>query len=167
MIEQYEQSQYEQPLNAELNYLHWTGRRPVNYTYDPPSGVPRNSGEIDARTVRIRNARLSDDVGLDRTGFQLIPHRSALSDPGDFEREALVREVYYAEVQYALRAMTGADDGVARLSAHTAFEDVTAGADAPPGRSIEVCAPWCSGRRLRTAGCACPKRCDPDLNWRN
>ena len=38
-------------VEAELNYLHNTGLRPVNYTFGPPPGVPRNSGEIDRRRV--------------------------------------------------------------------------------------------------------------------
>ena len=38
-------------VEAVLNYTRNTGVRPVNYTYDPPPGIPRNSGEVDARTV--------------------------------------------------------------------------------------------------------------------
>jgi len=38
-------------VRAVLNYTRNTGVRPVNYTFEPPPGVPRNSGEIDARTV--------------------------------------------------------------------------------------------------------------------
>jgi len=31
-------------VRALLNYTRNTGVRPVNYTFDPPPGVPRNSG---------------------------------------------------------------------------------------------------------------------------
>jgi hypothetical protein len=44
-------------VRALLNYTRNTGVRPVNYTFDPPPGVPRNSGEVDARTVTIHDAR--------------------------------------------------------------------------------------------------------------
>jgi len=44
-------------VRAVLNYTRNTGVRPVNYTFEPPPGVPRNSGEIDARTVTINDAR--------------------------------------------------------------------------------------------------------------
>ncbi len=43
-------------VRAVLNYTRNTGVRPVNYTFEPPPGVPRNSGEIDARTVTINDA---------------------------------------------------------------------------------------------------------------
>jgi hypothetical protein len=68
-------------VEAELNDLRNTGQRPVNYTFEPPPGVPRNSGVVDTRRVRIRNARLAssgDGLSLDRAGFELVAHRSAL-----------------------------------------------------------------------------------------
>lgn len=98
-------------VEADLNYLRDTGQRPVNYTYDPPPGVPRNSGEVDTRRVTIRNARLASpagDLSLDRSGFQLVQHRSALDDADDYHSEARIRAVYYAEVESVLRAVTGA-----------------------------------------------------------
>lgn len=98
-------------VEADLNYLRNTGQRPVNYTYDPPPGVLRNSGEVDTRRVTIRNARLASparDLSLDRSGFQLVQHRSALDDADDYTSEARIRAVYYAEVESVLRAVTGA-----------------------------------------------------------
>jgi len=98
-------------IEADLNYLRNTGQRPVNYTYDPPPGVPRNSGEVDTRRVPIRNARLASpagDLSLDRSGFQLLQHRSALDSADDYTSEARIRAVYYPEVEAALLAATGA-----------------------------------------------------------
>jgi hypothetical protein len=98
-------------VEADLNYLRNSGQRPVNYTYDPPPGVPRNSGEVDPRRVTIRNARLASpagDLSLDRSGFQLVQHRSALDDANDYTSEARIRAVYYAEVESVLRTVTGA-----------------------------------------------------------
>jgi hypothetical protein len=98
-------------VQAELNYLRNNGLRPVNYTYDPPPGVPRNSGEIDTRRVTIRNARLASppgDLSLDRSGFQLVQHRSALDQADDYASEERIRTVYYPEVEAVLREVTGA-----------------------------------------------------------
>jgi len=39
-------------VEAVLNYTRNNGVRPVNYTFNPPPGVPRSSGEIDARALR-------------------------------------------------------------------------------------------------------------------
>ena len=96
-------------VEAVLNYTVADGVRPVNYTYDPPPGVPRNSGQIDARRVALRNARLEGGLGLDRSGFDLIDHSSALTDWAAFLDAERVRAVYYPEVEAALRAHTGAD----------------------------------------------------------
>jgi hypothetical protein len=99
----------EQSVRAVLNYTRNTGARPVNYTFDPPSGVPRSSGEIDARTVLIRNARRYADFSLDVSGFEMVPHRSSLSEWSAFGDAELVKSVDYPEVAAALVARTGAD----------------------------------------------------------
>ena len=96
-------------VKAVVNYTRNTGIRPVNYTYDPPSGVPRSSGEIDARKVTIRNARLEKELALDVAGFELIKHRSTLSDWVAFQDGDRVKAVYYPEVAAALRRHTGAE----------------------------------------------------------
>jgi hypothetical protein len=98
-------------VQADLNYLRNTGKRPVNYTYEPPPGVPRNSGEVDTRRVTIRNARLvapTGDLSLDSSGFQLVKHRSELADANDYASEARIKTIYYSEVETLLRAVTGA-----------------------------------------------------------
>jgi hypothetical protein len=96
-------------VKAVVNYTRNTGIRPVNYTYDPPPGVPRNSGEIDARKVTIRNARLEKGLALDVAGFELIKHRSSLSEWVAFQDGDLVKAVDYPEVAEALRQHTGAE----------------------------------------------------------
>jgi hypothetical protein len=55
--------------------------RPVNYTYDPPPGVPRSNAGHEVHRVSIRNARLlAEKPQLDRQGFALVEHRSAVVD---------------------------------------------------------------------------------------
>lgn len=93
-------------VEAELNYLKPGQGRPVNYVTTPPPGVPQRTGEIEARQVRIRNARQLDVTpSLDVQGFQLVRHTTAVTD---FKNEELVRSTYYAEVSEVLRRVTGA-----------------------------------------------------------
>src|ERR1700748_2453896 len=95
-------------VQAVLNYTRNTGVRPVNYTFDPPPGVPRNSGEIDARTVTIHDARGVTGLGLDVSGFELIRHRTTLTDWVSFRDDDRVKAIDYPEVEAALKAHTGA-----------------------------------------------------------
>ena len=95
-------------IEAVLNYTRKTGTRPVSYTYDPPPGVARYSGEVDARTVGLQNARLYEGFGLDASGFEQIVHRSSFLEWSEFQDPKLVEAVYYPEVVEALRARTGA-----------------------------------------------------------
>jgi hypothetical protein len=115
-------------VEAVLNYTRNTGVRPVNYTFDPPPGVPRNSGEVDARRVTIHDARRVSGLGLDVSGFELIRHRSTLTDWASFRDDERVKAVDYVEVETAIKAHTGADKVV--LFDHT-LRDSTA----EPGRA--------------------------------
>jgi hypothetical protein len=40
-------------VEAELNYLEFTGERPVTYQYDPPAGTPKRSGVYKLYRVSI------------------------------------------------------------------------------------------------------------------
>jgi hypothetical protein len=96
-------------VEAVLNYTRYTGVRPVNYTFDPPPGVPRSSGEIDARTVSIRDARQTRGLALDVSGFDMVPHRGTLTDWSSLQDPVRVQAIDYPEVAAALKAHTGAD----------------------------------------------------------
>jgi hypothetical protein len=96
-------------VRAVLNYTRNTGLRPVNYTFDPPAGVSRNSGEVDVQTVTIRNARNFRGLTLDVSGFETIWHRSTLNDWTSFQNSERVRAIDYPEVEAALKSHTGAD----------------------------------------------------------
>jgi hypothetical protein len=97
------------PVRGVLNYTRNTGVRPVNYTYDPPPGVPRNSGAVDARTVTIHDARHGVGFGLDVSGFGLIHHQSALKEWSEFQDPERVKAVDYPQIIAALKAHTGAE----------------------------------------------------------
>ena len=97
-------------VDAVVNYTRDTGVRPVNYTFDPPAGVPRNSGVVDGRLVRIRNARrAAARFGLDISGFELVPHRSSLIEWQAFRDTERVKSTDYPEVVAALKQHTGAE----------------------------------------------------------
>lgn len=96
-------------IEAVLNYTLNTGVRPVNYTFDPPEGVPRNSGVVDARVIVIRNARRLPRHSIDINGFELLPHRSSLSRWAEFEDAERVVAVDYPQIAELLRARMSAD----------------------------------------------------------
>jgi hypothetical protein len=96
-------------VQGSLNYTRNSGVRPVNYTFDPPAGVPRNSGEVDARTVTIHNARRETGLALDVSGFEMIEHRSSLKDWAAFRDADRVKATDYPEVCRAIKTRTGAD----------------------------------------------------------
>jgi hypothetical protein len=96
-------------VRAVLNYTRKNGVRPINYTFDPPPGVPRYGGEIDARTVPINDARLVRGLSLDVSGFELVTHHSSLRALKEFQDPVAINTVDYLEVECALRFITGAE----------------------------------------------------------
>lgn len=96
-------------VHAVVNYTRKTGVRPVNYTFDPPPGVLRNSGEVEPHVVRIRNARQARGLALDVSGFEMIRHGSSLTEWNSFTDADRVKTIDYPEVEAALKSHTGAD----------------------------------------------------------
>jgi hypothetical protein len=94
-------------VDARLNYLADATPKPVNYTYDPPAGVPRQSGKYAEHSVAVRNGReLISKLSLDTNGFVLTQHETAVKDFYDSDE---VRSVYYPEVERLLKRVTGAE----------------------------------------------------------
>jgi hypothetical protein len=93
-------------VQATLNYLAESAEKPVIYTYEPPPGIPKNTGKSEPHSVLIHNARLARDFALDRQGFQLVHHETAVRD---FYDRAEVQQVYYPEVEHLLKEATGAE----------------------------------------------------------
>jgi hypothetical protein len=93
-------------VDAALNYLGWTSGKPHSYTYDPPPGVARTNIENEPVVVPIFDARsTAPDATLDREGFKLLHHHSAVHD---FYDEDEVRRVYYPETERVIAEATGA-----------------------------------------------------------
>ncbi len=100
----------EQPavVEAELNYLVANGEKPATYACDPPPGVTLRSGVYRTHRVPVANARVAPPPGglsLDRNGFELHHHPSALTD---FSDRAAIEHIYYRESEALLKRWTGA-----------------------------------------------------------
>ena len=94
-------------IETSLNFLRPMAERPVSYQYDPPPGVPVRTGHYDAHAVAINDARpLAATLSLDAEGFELLRAPSACDS---FENEALIRAVYYPEVERLIARATGAE----------------------------------------------------------
>ena len=96
-------------VEAELNYLRAGEGRPVSYTFEPPAGVPWTSGALEPRRVTVRDARplaAAGELSLDKSGFERVAHRSALTD---FSDDAAIRSIYYSESAQVLLKATGAE----------------------------------------------------------
>ena len=94
-------------IKAELNYLAPTKGRPVTYAYDPPVGTPRTTVVNEPHRVLIADVRgMLAEVSLDKEGFDLVRHKSAVRD---FYNEQEVRGIYYPEAEEILKSATNAD----------------------------------------------------------
>jgi hypothetical protein len=93
-------------VQASLNYFAESEEKPVIYTYEPPPGIPRTTGKSEAHSVLVRNARLAEQLSLDREGFQLVHHETAVQD---FYDRTEVQQVYYPEIEQLLKQATGAE----------------------------------------------------------
>ncbi|HZB93774.1 MAG TPA: CmcJ/NvfI family oxidoreductase, partial [Stellaceae bacterium] len=93
-------------VDAALNYLAPMAERPRNYACEPPVGVPRSNTAPETHRVPIYDARpIASDVSLDREGFALLGHETAMRDFWDDDE---LRQVYYPEAEAAIAQATGA-----------------------------------------------------------
>ena len=93
-------------VEAPLNYLVDTGETPVTYASVAGGDVSRFGGTYTEHTVAIRNGRpLIDRFDLDREGFLLTHHDSAMSD---FYDDGTLARVYEPEVERLVRDASGA-----------------------------------------------------------
>jgi hypothetical protein len=94
-------------VSATLNYLAPGSVR--NRLYVAPGGHVTTT-RYAPRAVWIANGRpRRDDFGLDRSGFALLDHRSAVTDFGDGGE---LDRIYVAEATDLVRRVTGADEVV-------------------------------------------------------
>ena len=93
-------------VTADIGYAIDTGIKPVNETFEAGQIIRRRTGATEQRPMRIRDARpLVGQLSLDRNGFVLVEHRTAVANFFDtHELEAL----YYPEIQHLVQAVSGA-----------------------------------------------------------
>ncbi|BDA74679.1 hypothetical protein RIVM261_047320 [Rivularia sp. IAM M-261] len=97
-------------VEAELSYLIPMVEKPVNYTYEPPAGIPRQNGKHEIKKIAIRDARpIAKNFSLDREGFAFVAHNSSVRD---FYDEEEIGRVYYPEAEQLLKEITGANQVV-------------------------------------------------------
>jgi hypothetical protein len=91
---------------APLNFLAPMSEKPVAYNYEPPPGTPVRNGRNVEYQVTIRDARpIVDQLSLDKQGFVLLRHQTAMSN---FYDEDQIATVYYPECERVMKAVTGA-----------------------------------------------------------
>jgi hypothetical protein len=127
-------------VEAELHYLGRMTDRPRNYTYDPPPGVPRSNTVHETHIVPIYDLRpIEAQISLDREGFELLGHVSAVRD---FYDDDEVRSVYYPEAERLIADVLGASrvfifDHTVRRRVSGA-DDRTAGQPRQPATRVHV-----------------------------
>jgi hypothetical protein len=93
-------------LAAEIPYTADTGEPLVNETFGPNNIHRRSSGTLEWRRVNVRDGRpLADVFSLDKNGFVLVKHETAVQD--FFDKQQL-DSIYYPEVTDLIKRVSGA-----------------------------------------------------------
>ena len=135
---------------APLNFLVPMAEKPVAYNYTPPQGVPARTGKSEEHRVTIRDARpLTGQLSLDKEGFVLLHHRSAVKN---FYDEDEIKSVYYPECERVMKEATGAArvvafDHIVRNAAMAALEGSCI--KLPAKRVHNDYTAWSSPKRVR------------------
>lgn len=91
-------------VEAPLGYVSRGAGKPAIDLTKAGARVERNFSTV-PRSVRIANGRHAPTASLDREGFALTRHDTAVRD---FADAAEIETIYYPEMEQLLRAMTGA-----------------------------------------------------------
>jgi hypothetical protein len=93
-------------VSSEITFSIDNGEKPVNETFESGQIIRRRTGATERHTVPICDARpLAGEFSLDRNGFVLVDHPTAVRD--FFDPEELAR-VYYPEVEQLVKQVAGA-----------------------------------------------------------
>ena len=141
-------------IRANLNYVAATSEKLVSYAYEPPAGVPMSNVQVEGRPTTVHDLRpAASELALDEVGFQLLTHRSAVTN---FRDEDEIRRVYYPESIDFLKRVTGAAE--VRVFDHTlrrrvpGKDDRSTGVPRQPANLVHVDQTAASGAaRLRVA----------------
>lgn len=90
-------------VTGEVNYIGDMSERPRFYANDHS----RDFLNLDPRTIRVEDVRdYGSTPSLDREGFTLVPHRSAVVD---FRNVQEITRTHYREIERLLLDLSGAD----------------------------------------------------------
>jgi hypothetical protein len=93
-------------VSADIGFAIDTGEKPVNETFEAGQAIRRRTGATDKRQVRIQDARpLLGELSLDRNGFTLVAHPTAVKDFFDPDQRTAV---YYPEIERLVQQVSGA-----------------------------------------------------------
>jgi hypothetical protein len=93
-------------MEAHISYTADTGERLVNETFGPNNIRRRTTGNADLQKVEIADGRpVAAQLSLERNGFELVEHRSAVKSFFDPDE---LKAVYYPEVEALIKARAGA-----------------------------------------------------------
>jgi hypothetical protein len=105
-------SSVSEPVTSVPGELHYLSPDSTVLRRFTAPGASINTGSYEAHVVPIHNGRpMQDDFRLDTHGFELVGHRSAVTD---FTDKAEVDAVYIPEVIEFVKERTGADQVVSR-----------------------------------------------------
>ena len=91
---------------AEIPYTADTGEKLVNETFGPNNIRRRRTGTQDMRPVTVHDGReAAAELSLERTGFVLAEHRTAVSN---FFDEHELESVYFPEIERLIKETSGA-----------------------------------------------------------
>ena len=116
-------------VRAPLTFIVPQDDKPSFHSSALTGGLPKVFFETEDRLVTIRDMRpLADSLSLDRQGFELRHHKTAVDDLYD---DAAVEAVYEPELEVLLKEATGADR--VAIFDHTRRSDSADGAANPDG----------------------------------
>ena len=93
-------------VDAEITFSIDTGEKPVNETFENGQIIRRRTGATERRRISIHDARpLAGELSLDRNGFMLAHHPTAVRDFFDPEQLA---NLYFPEVEQLVKRVSGA-----------------------------------------------------------
>ena len=93
-------------ITVEIPYTLDTGEKLVNETYGPNNIRRHTTGSRELKRMTVQNGREhSGELALDRSGFVLVDHKTAMKNFFD-ERE--LKSVYYPEIERLIKEQSGA-----------------------------------------------------------
>jgi hypothetical protein len=134
---------------APLNFMVPMAEKPVAYNYEPPPGTRVRTGRSEEHQVAIRNARpLLERLSLDKEGFTLLHHQTAVTD---FYDEEQIRQIYYPECERVMKKATGAARVVAfdHIVRNAAMSAKGNGIKIPAKRVHNDYTAWSAPQRVR------------------